>query len=65
MISEFRKVLIKLLSVEGTPTHVVTVNEAGLLGKASVEILGGNIDGGFANSIYLSSQYYDGGNANN
>lgn len=67
MISKFKKILVELLGYEETPTHVVTVGNDGLLKKSPYPTATnaiGNIDGGFANSVYLASQNTDGGYAN-
>jgi len=59
-INKFQKVRISDIEVDLEPYDMVTIDASGLLRKSSIS---GNIDGGNANSIYLTSQRINGGNA--
>lgn len=50
-----------VIDINFTGTHV---NVTSITGSTNVDIdFSANIDGGFANSVYLTSQVIDGGNA--
>ena len=53
------------LHLDQTTPQTVTGLADGALGLISgvLSIIGRNIDGGFANSVYLTSQHFDGGGA--
>jgi len=59
-INKFQKIRISDIEVDLEPDDMVTIDASGLLRKSSIA---GNIDGGTANSIYLTSQKINGGNA--
>jgi len=59
-INKFQKVRISDIEADLEPEDMVTIDASGLLRKSSIS---GNIDGGNANSIYLTSQRINGGNA--
>jgi len=65
-INIFQKVKIENITDDLTPIGIVTIDANKLLKKIPYTTLSNkNIDGGFANSIYLSSQRVDGGSATN
>lgn len=68
-ISQFAKIIILFLKETANPTHLVTTDVNGLLGKtpfiSPLEVSGGmgSIDGGSATTVYLNTQNIDGGSA--
>lgn len=63
-ISKFKKLRIKILGDIPSPTHLLAADAEGNVGKTPYPSGGsGNIDGGFANSTYTSSQQINGGSA--
>lgn len=65
-ISKFQNIKISDISGEEKPTDIVSIDADGNLQKSPIGVTnyGRIIDGGSANTIYLSHQNVEGGSAN-
>ena len=62
-ISKFQNIKISDIVEDLLPVDLVSIDIDGNLKKSPKTTISRNIDGGFANSIYLPTQKIDGGGA--
>lgn len=62
-VSKFKNIRISDIVDDLTPIDLVSIDVDGNLKKSPKTTISRNIDGGFANSIYLPTQKINGGGA--